>query len=326
MPKLLNKILFLILFVGSQNLAAQIEITGKITDENGEALIGATIVVKGTVSGTSADIDGNYVIEVSDKNSVLVFSYVGYLGQEIAVGENIVLNVILELDRTKIDEVVVVGYGVQKKSDVTGAIVSVKSDEISKTVALNAASALQGKAAGVAVTSNSGTPGGALKVRIRGIGTIGDSNPLYVVDGFPTSDIDYLNPGDIESMEILKDASASAIYGARGANGVVLITTKSGGNQEAKISFSAYYGVQSIPKTLDIMSGPEYYQTMQEMYENAGMSFNLKESTQAIVGVDTITIPYAGDSTLTTNWFDLLTRLAPVANFELNVAGGNEKT
>ncbi len=326
MSKLLNKILFLILVVGSQNLAAQIEITGKITDENGEALIGATIVVKGTVSGTSADFDGNYVIEVSDKNSILAFSFVGYLGQEIAVGENTILNVTLELDRTKIDEVIVVGYGVQKKSDVTGAIVSVKSDEISKTVGLNAASALQGKAAGVAVTSNSGTPGGALKVRIRGIGTIGDSNPLYVVDGFPTSDIDYLNPGDIESMEVLKDASASAIYGARGANGVVLITTKSGGNQEAKISFSAYYGVQSITKTLDIMSGPEYYQTMQEMYENAGLSFNLKETTQAIVGVDTITIPYAGDSTLTTNWFDLLTRVAPVVNYELSVAGGNEKT
>ncbi len=319
MSKLLNKIFLLVLIIASQSLSAQINVSGKISDENGEALIGATIAVKGTASGTSADLDGNYVIQVSDENTVLVFSFVGYLSQEIRVGTNTLLNVILKQDMTKIDEVVVVGYGVQKKSDVTGAIVSVKSDEIVKTIALNAASALQGKAAGVAVTSNSGTPGGSLKVRIRGIGTIGNSNPLYVVDGFPTTDISYLNPGDIESMEVLKDASASAIYGARGANGVILITTKSGENQEGVISFSSYYGVQSIPKTPDIMTGPEYYQTMNQMYANGGQTFQLKQTTPE-------GLPYAADTTRTTDWFDLMSRVAPVKNSELSIAGGNEKT
>ncbi|MEN8155907.1 MAG: TonB-dependent receptor [Bacteroidota bacterium] len=320
MFKLLNKILFLVLIAGFQSLSAQIEITGTVTDENGEALIGATIVEKGTVSGTVTDLDGKYVIEVSDGNSVLVFSYISYLSKEIAVGGNRVLDMILELDRTELDEVVVVGYGVQKKSDVTGAIVSVKSAEISKTISVNAASALQGKAAGVAVTSNSGTPGGGLKVRIRGVGTIGDASPLYVVDGFPTNDIGYLNPGDIESMEVLKDASASAIYGARGANGVILITTKSGGDGDGIINFSAYYGSQSIRNTPNIMTGPEYYETMKEMYANAGgQPFQLKEITPE-------GLPYAGDTTHTTDWFDQLSRVAPVANYELSVSGGNDKS
>lgn len=319
MKRLFINIIFLFLIAGFQSLSAQVQISGTISDENGEALIGASVVEKGTTSGTVTDLNGNYNIEVSDRSAILLFSYIGYLSKEVAVGENTILDVLLEVDRTELDEVVVVGYGVQKKSDITGAIVSIKSSEIDKTISLNAASALQGKAAGVAVTSNSGTPGGALRVRIRGVGTITDANPLYVVDGFPTTDIGYLNPGDIESMEVLKDASASAIYGARGANGVILITTKSGANTEGRVTFSTYYGQQSIPGSPSIMSGPEYYQTMKEMYENSGSTFKLRETTPE-------GLPYAGDTTLTTNWFDQLRRVAPVANYELSIAGGNENT
>ncbi len=314
-----NKLLFLVLIAGFQSLSAQIEITGSVVDENGLALIGATIVQTEPVVGAATDLDGNYTIVVKDQNSVLVYSYVGYISQEHFVGSNTVLNIILEPDKTEISELVVIGYGVQKKSDVTGAIVSIKSSEISKTVALNAAAALQGKAAGVAVTSNSGTPGGGLKVRIRGVGTIGDSNPLYVVDGFPTTDIGYLNPGDIESMEILKDASASAIYGSRGANGVILITTKRGGDHIGRIEFSTYRGIQEISNTLDVMSGPEYYQAMKEMYANGGGTFSLKETTPEGV-------PYAADTTHTTEWFDLMSRVAPVVNYEMSISGGDEKT
>lgn len=319
MNRLLKYFIFLFLIAGFQSLSAQIDISGTITDENGEALIAATVAEKGTTSGTVTDLNGNYVIQVSDRNSVLVFSYIGYISKEIVVGNNNVLDVLLDLDRTELDEVVVVGYGVQKKSDVTGAIVSVKSSEISKTVALNAVSALQGKAAGVAVTSNSGTPGGGMRVRIRGVGTITDANPLYVVDGFPTTDIGYLNPGDIESMEVLKDASASAIYGARGANGVILITTKSGSNRDGKVIFSTYYGNQSIPNNPNTMSGPEYYETMKEMYENSGSTFKLRETTPE-------GLPYAGDTTRTTDWFDLMRRVAPVANYDLSISGGNENS
>lgn len=310
--KLVRAIAFVSLLLIGNMAIAQNFVKGKITDTDGLPLIGASVVEKGTSNGTVTNVDGDYSLELTGDEPVLQFSFIGYLTEEVAVNGRDEINMTLLLNLQELSEVVVVGYGVQKKSDVTGAIVSVKSEDIEKTPSLNVANSLQGKAAGVTVTSNSGTPGGSVKVRIRGVGTIGDANPLYVVDGFPTSDIYYLNPGDIESIEVLKDASASAIYGARGANGVILVTTKKGQKGGSKITFTSYAGTQELVNQPNVLSGPQYHELMKQMNENDGRTFSL--------------IPYANDTTHTTDWFNELTRPAPMQSYNLSIAGGNDKT
>ncbi|MCB0598293.1 MAG: TonB-dependent receptor plug domain-containing protein, partial [Phaeodactylibacter sp.] len=204
-------------------------VTGTVTSaDDGLGIIGANILLKGTSTGTITDFDGKYELKVSGPEAVLVFSYTGMQTEEITVGSQSTVDLVMKASAELLEEVVVVGYGVQKKSVVTGAIASVSAEDIGQTPVLRVEQALQGRAPGVQVTNSSGQPGDAITVRIRGAGTTGNADPLYVVDGLPVGGIDYLNPGDIESIEVLKDAASAAIYGARAANGVVLITTKSG--------------------------------------------------------------------------------------------------
>lgn len=222
----------------SQNKA----VTGVVTSAtDNEPLIGVSVQVKETATGGITDIDGKFSVN-AEQGQTLIFSYIGYQTQEIQVGASSVINVVLKEDTEMLDEVVVVGYGVQKKKLVTGATVQVKGDNIAKLNTNNPLQAMQGQTPGVNITSTSGQPGADMKVTIRGLGTVGNSSPLYLIDGVG-GDISTLNPADIESIDILKDAASAAIYGAQAANGVVLITTKSGKEGKAVVSLDAYYGI-----------------------------------------------------------------------------------
>ena len=233
-------------------------IKGKVTDSKGESLPGVTVVVKGTTIGITSDFDGNYSIEVPGGAQILSFSFVGMKSQEIPLEGKTQINVVLEEENVGLDEVVVVGYGTQKKSNITGAISSVKSEDFANRSTTNAASAIQGKVAGVQVVNNSGSPGASSTVRIRGYSSNGISDPLYIVDGLKVPNIDYLDPDNIESMEILKDAASAAIYGAEAGNGVVLITTKTGKKGHSEIKFDTQYSVSSLAKTINVLNAEEF--------------------------------------------------------------------
>ena len=228
------------------------KVTGVVVDGTGEPVIGANVVVKGTTNGTITDFDGNYTIEGVSANDVLVISYIGYLSQEVPVGNQSMIKVTLKEDTQTLDEVVVVGYGTMKKSDVTGSISTAKGDDLVKNQSFSALDNLRGKVSGVNIFSNSSQPGAySNRVVIRGIATINSSsNPLYVVDGVVMENFDLVNPNDIESMEVLKDASAAAIYGARGANGVIMVTTKRGkkDGEGVAISYQGSVSVSSIAR------------------------------------------------------------------------------
>ncbi len=257
-----------ILIVFGHNLTVQAQtmrVEGTVTSSDQETIPGASIVVKGTSRGTVTDIDGNYTIDNVSSADILVFSFVGYLTVERTVGEQSVIDVALEEQVTTLDELVVVGYGTVRKSDLTGAVSQVKGAEIMKIPAVNPAQALQGKMAGVQVSSASGAPGAQPVVRVRGVGTFGNSAPVYVVDGVILDDISFLAAGDIESMEVLKDASAIAIYGARGANGVVMVTTKRGSKGKATINVNTEYSMQTVPDPISLLSGPEFATIVNEI-------------------------------------------------------------
>ena len=217
------------------------------------------------------DMDGNYILENVPSNATVEFSYIGYLQQSINVGNKSNLNVTLAEDTQKLDEVVVVGYGSFKKRDLTGAVSQVKGDEISNLPLRSAADALQGKAAGVTITSSSGSPGSLGNVRIRGVGTINNNDPLYVVDGFPlmNGSLNEINANDIASIEVLKDASATAIYGSRGSNGVIMITTKTGGKDSKNLSFNANYGFQMPGRLIETMSHDQFIDYINSAYMNS---------------------------------------------------------
>ena len=237
-----------------------IKVTGQVVDHEGEALIGATVKVKGTQTGVITDFDGNFSID-APSNATLVVSYVGYKDREIAVrGRAVIEQIQLESDSQLLDQVVVVGYGVQKKADLTGSVSIVNADELKRVSHSNISSMLEGKVAGVSITSD-GQPGADPTVRIRGIGSFGSTAPLYVIDGVPmgTSIRDF-SPNDIETIQVLKDASAGAIYGSRAANGVVIITTKGGKkDQPLKVDYKGYFGVDVIPtSTYDVMNADQY--------------------------------------------------------------------
>ncbi|NPA36764.1 MAG: TonB-dependent receptor [Chlorobi bacterium] len=304
-------ILFLLFF--ALTTYAQNNITGVVTDaKTGETLPGVNVHIKGTTKGTITDINGKYTIVASD-NDILVFSFVGYTTKEIAVGNQTVINVALEGESLGLNEVVVVGYGTQKKSDLTGAISVVDMKEMQTRQVSTIDQALQGQVAGVDVTTNSGTPGGGVMVRIRGIGTLNDANPLFVVDGMMVDNIDFLNTSDIESMQVLKDASATAIYGSRGANGVVIITTKKGSkNKEAQISFNAYYGVQNFWRRAPLCNSEQW-----AILNNEAQNAALKPPYPGLA--DPKSLPY-------TDWFDEISnKNAPIESYDLSISGGNEK-
>ena len=256
-------------FLLSGSAQSQSTVSGVVTDASGEGIAGVAVIVKGTTTGTSTDMKGAYTIRAS-KSDVLVFSFLGYKTQEVAVHNRMEIDVRLESDSQQVDEVVVVGYGVQKKSLVTGAISSVKGSALETTGIMRADDALAGKTAGVQVVSNSGQPGSDVQIYIRGIGTNGTATPIYIVDGMAVSGIEYLNPSDIESIEVLKDAASSAIYGARGGNGVVIITTRRSKDGQWSVNYDFSYGIQNIARKIDVLNAREYAIIQNEAAINGG--------------------------------------------------------
>ena len=299
-----------ILCVGSVSAFAQ-QVKGTVKDAAGSPIIGAAVIVEGTTVGTSTDVGGNFVIAADDGQN-LVVSYIGYLPQTIAVvGGKTVYDVVLELDAQDIDEVVVVGYGTQKKSVVTAAISSITADDLKAQSSTRLESVLQGMTSGVTVTSPSGAPDASAQVRVRGVGSINNSEPLYIVDGMAISGgIDYLNPNDIERIEVLKDAASGAVYGARAANGVILVTTKKGEKGQATVNYDFSYGWQNPWRKPSVLNATEYATMMNEGYINAG---------QAPIYEN----PYEfGEGT---NWVDLVFNdNAPVMKHDLTISGGSD--
>jgi TonB-linked SusC/RagA family outer membrane protein len=322
-----------LLVFGVCTFAQQGAITGTVIADDGTPLPGATVLVKGTSNGVITDIDGNYSISVEGvTDPILVFSYVGYLNEEVPVGTQTQINTTLVANMVMVDEVVVVGYGTQKKSLVTGAISKVGADDLMVTQPQRVESALQGKIAGVTVSSASGSPGGSLTVRVRGTSSNGSSDPLYIVDGFKTGGIDYLDPADIESIEVLKDAASAAIYGAEGGNGVVYITTKKGKAGRTQVDYDFYYGTQRFKSKLELMDGNQYAEYFQKAltYETQARYPN-ETADQIEVRVNkaltTNKLPLIGEPINTnTNWIDEINAPAPVMSHHLNMSGGTEKT
>src|SRR5690554_1360331 len=231
-----------------------VTVSGTVTDTQGEPLPGVTVSVLGTTVGTATDLDGRYSLTVPE-GSTLVFSFIGFETQSIAIGERNVIDVALSEDLTSLDEVVVVGYGTQRKSDLTGAVTTLQGGDVAQRQQMQVSQALQGAMAGVMVTRNNSAPGAPATIRIRGITTIGDSNPLIIVDGVPFDDIDNINPNDIESISVLKDAASSAIYGARAASGVILVTTKRGKVGEGSLVYNFSFGFETpteMPKNVGV--------------------------------------------------------------------------
>ncbi|MFA6945486.1 MAG: TonB-dependent receptor [Pedobacter sp.] len=289
------------------------EVKGQITDSKGEALIGVSVKVKGTAIGVSSDANGRYSITVPDGSSVLVFTYIGYTTKEVSMSGRASLDVVLEQSSESLQEVVVVGYGTQKKSDLTGSVVSVTSKDIKDQAFSNINQALQGKVAGVTFTSTSGDPGEGVNVRIRGLNTFGSSGPLYVVDGMPmeAADINSINPNDIESTTVLKDGSAAAIYGSRSANGVILLTTKSGTNRVPSISFNSYYGIQSFNKFIPLLNSQQMADVINEAHVN-GNFYPLQPAMNDPNNLKT-----------STDWQDEAINPAPIQDHSISVSGGN---
>lgn len=285
--------------------AAQTRVTGRITDPaDGSALIGATVKEKGTTNGTATDVEGNFTLNVGDPNATLVVAYTGYATQEIPLAGRSRLDVSLQVDDGLLNEVVVVGYGTQRKSDLTGAVGTVKAKDIERIPTSSVGQALQGKIAGVYVSPASGEPGVGAIIRIRGTGTLNNANPLFVVDGMLLDDISFLNPQDVESIEVLKDASATAIYGNRGANGVIIITTKRGtAGRKVLVSLSSYYGNQQIARKLSMANASEFAQMYNELQGN------------------TNTFPDPARLGEGTDWQDVIYREAPIANLQLSANG-----
>ena len=236
-------------------------IKGTVVDEKGIPIPGVSVVVKGTSIGVATDFDGNFSLEVPTDAQTLVFSSIGYHSQEVTIGKNTQFKVVLKEDTTELDEVVVVGYGVQKRGDVTTAIASVKAKDLEDKAVSSVAEAMVGKMPGVHIAQNTGAPGANLQVRVRGVGTItAGTAPLYVVDGVPLAkeDLNTFNNNDIESIQVLKDASSAAIYGSRGSNGVVLITTKKGAEGKPSFSYNTYLSIQNVSKKIDLLNAYEY--------------------------------------------------------------------
>jgi len=309
---------------------AQVRVSGKVIEAaTKEPLPGVSILIKGTSTGTTTDIDGNYSLNAAE-GDVLQFSYIGFLVQEVAIGNQSTINVALEPDLEQLEEVVVIGYGTVKKSDLTGSVSSISSEQVKDLPVASFDQMLAGRAAGVQLTQASGAPGGAVSIRIRGGNSIqGGNEPLIVIDGFPiynnnsdqTGGINFggggqapntlssLNPADIESIEILKDASATAIYGARGANGVIMITTKRGKEGQTNVNIDSYYGVQEVANRIDMLNAQQYRDLVFEARQNSGLSTDFDLPTN----VDT-------------DWQDEIFRVAPIQSHNFSVNGGNAAT
>lgn len=288
------------------------QVTGRVTDENNSGLPGVSIVLKGTQRGTTTNTEGRFEMNIPETGSpLLVFSFVGYTSQEVAVGSQNNLSVSMVPENKLLNEVVVIGYGAVKRKDLTGAVAQIDSKEIDAFPVADVQQALRGRAPGVRVIQTSGQPGSSVQVQVRGGNSfLGNNNPLYVVDGFPlTGGIDFLNPSDIASIDILKDASATAIYGARGANGVVIITTRQGKEGRSRVSLDSYYGFQNVAKRFDLMNGAQFAEIANEQLVNDGRQ------------------PYFTSTDFAnTDWQDQIFQTAPIQNHVLTFTGGNAKT
>lgn len=307
---LIKQLFFSYLFILiSVTVYSQNTVSGTVTsNEDNQPIIGANIIVKGTLNGTVSDFNGNYSIKVS-LGDILVFSFLGYRTAEIQVGNQTNINVAMNVDSQSLDEVVVVGYGTAKRSDLTGSLSSVSSKDFDKQPLSNANQALQGRAAGVQVTQTSGAPGGSYKIRIRGANSITGSNePLYVVDG-QFIDISAVNVNDIKSMEVLKDASSTAIYGTRGANGVVLITTKRGRSGKAKINVDLFTGFSNVTQKLDLMSASEFAEGV-----------NFSDATEVFTAQEIEELRISGGE----DWQERLFQTAYFNNVQISASGGSE--
>lgn len=295
-------------------------VKGVIKDESGLTVIGANVMEKGTANGTITDLDGCFTLEVAEGAELLI-SYIGFNTQTISVKGQTSFSIILKEDSQSLDEVVVVGYGVQKKKLVTGATVQVKGEDLQKLNTVNPMAALQSQSPGVAITKTSGQPGSSFKVSVRGVGTVGDASPLYIVDGVTVGNIDYLSPSDIESIDVLKDAASAAIYGARAANGVILVTTKQGKAGKVSIEYDGYVGWQNINKKIRPLNAREYAMIMNEAAENSGM----KPFDFAALVPDWDKIE-SGEWN-GTDWLEeMLNKNAFMQNHSLGVRGGTEKS
>lgn len=329
----ISKILFLAMFLlASLNIQAQsVTVTGKVTDSDGLEVIGANVLLKGSAGvGTITDLDGKYSIKVNNAaKDVLVFTYVGMQNQEVKVAGKQQINVVLKADAIQLDEVVAIGYGTSRRKDLTGSVVSVKSDELLKTPTSDVTQALAGRVAGVQVMQSEGAPGAEISIRVRGGISITQSNePLYVIDGFPSEDgMSTLDPAEIESIDILKDASSTAIYGARGANGVVVITTKSGAKNNSKInvSFDTYVGIKKVSNKLDVLSTEEF--VLADYERRIG-------GTNQESGVNNFEKLYGSFSDIHSNYAnrkgidwqkETLGRTAVTQNYRLGIAGGSNE-
>lgn len=315
-------------------------VSGVLTDEADSPLPGVNVLLKGSTVGTTTDAQGKFSLSVPDENAVLVISFIGYTTQEIVVGNQTNINVKLVPDVKQLGEVVVVGYGTQKRTSVTGAISSVSSEEISVQPVVSIGQALQGRVAGVTVVNN-GAPGAAPIVRIRGVGTVNNANPLYVIDGFPTEDLNSINPKDIESLEVLKDASAAAIYGSRAGNGVILITTKKGSNKKLSVNLESYYGVEQAWRKLDLLNTDQYISYATDLMTNSDI---YKQETKGPTDPDVIigsSVPTRIKSGLdqplnsttsqtfrqtNTDWQDEMFRAAPIQQHKVELSGGSDKS
>ncbi|NME69266.1 SusC/RagA family TonB-linked outer membrane protein [Flammeovirga aprica] len=296
----------------SFNVFAQNIIRGVVLDEKKSPIPGANILIKGTTQGTVTNMDGEFSLSTNE-NDVLLFSYIGYQPQEISVKGKSAIEVQMVLDAKQLEEIVVVGYGVQKKSVVTGAISSIKSEDVESTPIANASQALQGRTSGVIVQSNSGAPGGAVSIKIRGVSSNGNSSPLYIVDGLQVGNINNLSPNDIESIEVLKDAASAAIFGARGANGVVLVTTKQGEKGKYNITYDGYYGIQEAANKVNMLNATEYMRI-----HNAASEW---DNTEPRYSEDRIQ-----QNTIDTDWQDEMYQKAPITNHALSFSGGGKKS
>lgn len=329
----MKKYLLILAFLFSvvSGFSQTITVSGVVTSaEENEALPGVFVVVKGTTTGTSTDIDGSYSITV-EGGGTLQFSSIGYETAEFVVSGP-KLDVALKTDSYVLDEVVAIGYGVMKKSDLTGSVASVKGDQLQKTPAAGLDQALQGVAAGVTVNASSGQPGAAAEVRIRGIGTVNGAAPIYVVDGVIVDNITYLSPNDIVSTEILKDASATAIYGSRGANGVILVTTKKGGNDDkVNVSIDAYAGVQFAANQISLMGAGEFAKTMATLSGSAKQLETLDSKgvdgwvRSYLLGKSTFYPVNLDYSAIDTDWQDVVFRPAAIQNYHVSVDKGGRK-
>lgn len=307
-------LLVLLSLLPAFGFAQSVNVKGVVYDETGIPAMGVNILKKGTTEGTITDLDGNFEI-AAQKGDVLVFSYIGYVTQEITYNGQVKLEVKLQEDSEKLDEVVVIGYGTMKKSDVTGAISSVNVEELASRATTNPAEALQGKVSGVNILKTGGNAGSSVSVKIRGVKSFGDNDPLYIIDGFP-GDISTVNPQDIASMEVLKDGAAAAIYGSVAANGVVMITTKNGKKGELKVDLNAYLSATKVANQLELLDANGYIQVHKQMYDN----YNLQYPDNPVEYPGYITNP----GSVNTDWQDQMFRSGLAQNYMLSIRGGSE--